>query len=274
MERYCFTVTEADAGKSVKEYLLNNGFSITQIKKAKRGEILLCDKPVTVRATVSVGDTLLIVFPDESSGAIEPIDIPIRAVYEDKHILVADKPTGMPTHPSRGNSLPTLANAVMARYGEGFVFRAITRLDRDTSGLVLIAKDGISAFRLSKDIKAGLITKKYEALVSGVPSEPKGIVDAPIRRVSEGDIKRGVFADGKRALTEYKITSVIDGNALCEVTLHTGRTHQIRVHMAHIGHPLVGDFLYGERRAEGYFLRCNELKFRHPITEKIIHIKI
>lgn len=274
MERYCFTVTEADAGKSVKEYLLNNGFSITQIKKAKRGEILLCDKPVTVRATVSVGDTLLIVFPDESSGAIEPIDIPIRAVYEDEHILVADKPTGMPTHPSRGNSLPTLANAVMARYGEGFVFRAITRLDRDTSGLVLIAKDGISAFRLSKDIKAGLITKKYEALVSGVPSEPKGIIDAPIRRVSEGDIKRGVFADGKRALTEYKITSVIDGNALCEVTLHTGRTHQIRVHMAHIGHPLVGDFLYGERRAEGYFLRCNELKFRHPITEKIIHIKI
>ena len=180
----------------------------------------------------------------------------------------------MPTHPSRGNSLPTLANAVMAHCGENFVFRAITRLDRDTSGLVLIAKDARVANILSAQIKQGRIYKRYTALLSGIPEESHRIISAPIRRESEESIKRIVAPDGKEATTEYFIKEIIGENALCDVVLHTGRTHQIRVHMAYIGHALLGDFLYGERSDDGYYLRCSEIGFIHPMTNEYLSIKV
>ena len=274
MEIQLYTVTEADSGICIKEYLLRHGFSVTLIKAVKYGGISLNGVPVNVRATVLAGDRVEITFPPEGSENIPPIDIPLNVVYEDESFVVVDKPTNMPTHPSKGNHLPTLANAVMAKYGEGFVFRAITRLDRDTSGLVLIAKDRLSAYALTEEMKAGRILKRYIARLTGIPKEREGVIDAPIRRVCEGDIKRGVFPDGKKAVTEYRIIDEDDESSVAEITLHTGRTHQIRVHFAHIGHPLLGDFLYGERRPEGYFLRCNELKFSHPKTKEIVHIKI
>ena len=274
MENYTFSVSDEWAEKTVKEYLLGLGFSVTLIKKVKYGGILLNGAPVTVRARLTRGDTVSVVMPREESENIPPIDIPLEILYEAAHMLAVCKPKNMPTHPSRGNSLPTLANAVMARYGGNFVFRAITRLDRDTSGLVLIAKNRLSAYKLSLDMKAGKILKRYTALLSGVPSAEFGVIDAPIRRVAEGEIKRGVFEDGKRAVTEYRVVGVTDGNALAGITLHTGRTHQIRVHAAYIGHPLVGDFLYGERGEDGYFLRCCELKFNHPKSGKEIHLRI
>ena len=188
-------------------------------------------------------------------------------------MLAVDNPTNMPTHPSKGNSLPTLANAVMAKYGGDFVFRAVNRLDRDTSGIVLIAKDELSAYRLSESMKSGKFVKKYEAVISGCPEKKKGIIDAPIRRESEGSTRRIVAPDGKRAVTEYRVIKELSGNAVCEIRLHTGRTHQIRVHMAHIGHPLVNDFLYGKRGDEPYSLRCVELCFSHPKNNSKITIR-
>ncbi len=258
---------------SVKEYLLSHGYSVTFIKNVKFGGIFIGRNNVTVRAMLQNGDVLELVPRTERSERIEPIDIKIPVLYEDDCVVVLDKPTNMPTHPSRGNSLPTLANAVMAMYGEAFVFRSVTRLDRDTSGIVLIAKNQVSAYRLSRDMKLGKFIKKYRCTVVGTPSPEHAFIDAPIRRESEASMKRIVADGGKRALTEYTVISTDGETSECEVILHTGRTHQIRVHMAHIAHPLYGDFLYGERKDGGYRLRCVELSFPHPETQEIITVK-
>jgi 23S rRNA pseudouridine1911/1915/1917 synthase len=161
----------------------------------------------------------------------------------------------------------------MAYFSQGsFVFRSVNRLDRDTSGIVLIAKDTISAAKLSASMKRGEFEKTYVAVVSGVPSPEYAIIDAPIERECADSIKRIVREDGKRAVTEYRVIRKLkDGNSLCEIKLHTGRTHQIRVHMAYVGHPLVADFLYGERiEGESYKLHAKSLSFIHPTTNERI----
>lgn len=257
----------------VKDYLRRRGFSVTLIKRVKYGGIMLRGETVTVRATVYPGDELTVSFPEETSLGIEPMNIPLRVIYEDEYMLAVDKPTNMPTHPSRGNSLPTLANAVMGMYGGDFVFRSVNRLDRDTSGIVLIAKDQMTANRLSADMKAGRFGKKYVCRVDGIPTPAEGRIEAPIEREHEGSIKRAVTEGGKYALTEYRVIEAYEGGALCEVILHTGRTHQIRVHMAHIGYPLRGDYLYGDKASGEYFLRCKELKLPHPYTGEEIILK-
>lgn len=267
-------IADFDGEKTLKEYLPTLGLSVTLIRKIKHFGIFVDGASATVRAKVKRGSKIKLILPDDKSDGIEAIDIPLNVVYEDEWILVVDKPKNMPTHPSRGNSLPTLANAVMAKYSGDFVFRAITRLDRDTSGLVLIAKDAMSAFSLSREIKQGRMYKRYVALVEGVPPEEHGFINAPIKRECDGSIKRIVSPDGKEALTEYFLKERVGENSLCDVVLHTGRTHQIRVHFAHIGHPLLGDFLYGKEREEGYFLRCSELEFTHPNTKEKVNIKI
>lgn len=257
----------------LKSYLYSLGLSVTLVKKAKYGGILLNGEAVTVRARVNAGDKIEIYVDKEKSEGIPPMDIPLRVLYEDEDILAVDKPTNMPTHPSKGNNLPTLANAVMGYYGGDFVFRSVNRLDRDTSGIVIIAKNRISASALSSSMKKGLWSKKYHALVDGCPSPSESTVDAPIERVAEGNIKREVRADGKRAITKYRVIESCGDSSLCEISLLTGRTHQIRVHMAHIGHPLCSDFLYGTPSEKEYFLRCVEISFPHPKTNEIIVIK-
>jgi len=257
----------------LKSYLYSLGLSVTLVKKAKYGGILLNGEIVTVRARVNAGDKIEIYVDEEKSEGIPPMDIPLRVLYEDEDILAVDKPTNMPTHPSKGNNLPTLANAVMGYYGGDFVFRSVNRLDRDTSGIVIIAKNRISASALSSSMKKGLWSKKYHALVDGCPSPLESTVDAAIERVAEGNIKREVRADGKRAITKYRVIESCGDSSLCEISLLTGRTHQIRVHMAHIGHPLCSDFLYGTPSEKEYFLRCVEISFPHPKTNEIIVIK-
>ena len=265
---------ELEGEKTLKEYLPTLGLSVTLIRKIKRSGIFVDGIPCTVRAKITNGSKIKLILPEEKSDGIPPMDIPLNIVYEDEYILVVDKPKNMPTHPSKGNNLPTLANAVMAYYGSDFVFRSITRLDRDTSGLVLIAKDAICANLLSREIKQGRVYKRYVALLSGIPKDPHGIISAPIRREHEESIKRIVATDGKEATTEYFVKEIIGENALCDVILHTGRTHQIRVHMAYIGHALLGDFLYGERSDDGYYLRCSEIGFIHPMTNEYLSIKV
>lgn len=258
---------------SMKEYLHYLGFSITLVKEAKYGGIHLNGIPVTVRASVKENDFIEIYLKKEISDGIPPMNIPLKVLYEDDDILAVDKPTNMPTHPSKGNNLPTLANAVMGYYKGNFVFRSVNRLDRDTSGIVIIAKNRMSAYALSSSMKAGQWEKKYHAIVEGIPSPNANTINAPIERIEEGNIKRTVRADGKPAITKYKVIKEYGDSALCEITLLTGRTHQIRVHMAYIGHPLVSDFLYGTESEKEYFLRCVEIKFPHPKTKETIVIK-
>lgn len=244
------------------------GFSASLVTKVKFGGVLLNGETVTMRARVNAGDEVTVIFPPEESENIPPINIPLEIIYEDEHILAVNKPSNMPTHPSLGNSLPTLANAVRAYLGEGFVFRAVNRLDRGTSGIVIIAKNPFSAAKLGRSMKERRIHKKYRAVVSGTPSPSEAVIDLPIERECEGSIKRVVREGGKRAVTEYRVIESYGDSSLVEVTLHTGRTHQIRVHFAHIGHALVGDFLYGEERAEGYSLVCSEISLPHPLTNE------
>ncbi len=274
MDKLEYTIEGVVGETLLREYLKTLGLSVTLIKKAKRRGIFIDGEPATVRRLIKNGMRLTLMLPEERSEGIRAIDIPLKVYFEDGELAVFYKPTNMPTHPSRGNSLPTLAEAVMARYGENFVFRAITRLDRDTSGLVLVAKNPVSAARLSESMKRGDIFKRYEATVCGVPSPSHGVIDKPIRRECEGSIKRICAPDGKRAITEYTVKAVVGENAVCDIVLHTGRTHQIRVHMASIGHPLVGDFLYGERGESSYYLECKELRFPHPKSGEIITVKI
>ena len=274
MREEIYVANDISLPRRMSEYLRKNlGFSTSLVARVKFGGVYLNGECVHMRAEVKPGDTVRVTFPEEKSENIPPIKIPLDVLYEDEYILAVNKPKNMPTHPSRGNSLPTLANAVMAHLGEGFLFRAINRLDRDTSGIVLIAKTALAAANLSREMKSGGFTKKYTAIITGAPERDYGIIDAPIERVCEGSIKRCVRDDGKRAVTEYRIIKKLDtGNALCEFRLLTGRTHQIRVHAAYIGHPLLNDFLYGMRTDESYFLHCSYLSFTHPKTKEKIEI--
>lgn len=257
----------------MREYLVRIGLSKRRITAVKLSGIFLNEHPVTVRAKIRSGDKIDIIISDTQSDKIEPIDLDIRVLFEDEDILAVYKPTNMPTHPSRGNSLPTLANGVMAMFSGNFVFRAITRLDRDTAGIVLIAKNPISASALSALMKRGEIKKTYIARLTGVPTEKRGVIDAPIRREEEGSIKRIVAPDGKRAVTEYEVMELTPDGCICKFSPLTGRTHQIRVHAAHIGCPLKNDFLYGERGDSTYDLRCIRLEFPHPRTNKKLIIE-
>lgn len=276
MERMLFTVDDINGEMKISDYLKSKlGFSSSLITKVKYGGVSLNEKVVTMRAAVNIGDKISVTFPKEESENIEPMNIPLEILYEDEYILALNKPKDMPTHPSKGNNLPTLANAVMHYMGKGFVFRAINRLDRGTSGIVIIAKNPLSAAKLGKAMKERKFSKIYTAVISGIPDLKEGRINAPIAREKEGELKRVVREDGKPAITDYKVIDVTDdGNAICEVKLHTGRTHQIRVHMAYIGHALVGDFLYGEENGNGYSLNCSEISFPHPITNEMITVKI
>ena len=258
--------------KDMKSYLYSLGLSVTLVKKAKYGGIILNGNAVTVRAVVNPGDKVEIYTEDTKSEGIPPMDIPLKVLYEDEDILAVDKPVNMPTHPSKGNNLPTLANAGMGYSGGDLVFRSVNRLDRDTSGIVIIAKNKIAASAMSSSMKKGLWHKKYHAIVEGCPNH-EGRIDAPIERVEEGNIKRMVRPDGKRAVTDYKVIESYVESSLCEITLLTGRTHQIRVHMSYIGHPLVSDFLYGTESDKEYYLRCIEISFPHPKSGEILVIK-
>lgn len=256
----------ADAdGLTVFDYLRRRlGYSSTLLKKVKASGIALNETPVTVRARLKTGDRLAVSFPRESSEHITPIRLPLEILYEDGDLLAVSKPGGIPTHPAKGTGMLTLANMVCAYLGEGIVFRAVNRLDTDTSGIVLIAKTPLAATALGEEMRRREIEKRYLALVEGIPEPRCGVIDAPIGRESEDSQRRTVRSDGQSAVTEYRVLSEQNGNAVCELRPRSGRTHQIRVHMAHIGHPLVGDFLYGTETPEGYRLVCTELSLRHP----------
>ena len=273
-----YTAKKDDVGKTLK-HIIEREYSLssrTLSKLKKSGGIKVNGKNVTVRYELSENDVLALYLEDTPSENIEKVDIPLDVLYEDKDILIVNKPLGMPTHPSQGHHTDTLANAVMYRYrNENFTFRAITRLDGDTTGIVLIARNALSAQRLTDSLQNGSIKKEYAAVVLGVPSTEKGMIDAPIARCEDSVIKRKVSEDGKRAVAEYELDFAReDGKySLVKAFPITGRTHQIRLHLSHTGHPIYGDFLYG-KPIDGVraYLHCRSLTFPHPVSGETMKV--
>ncbi len=262
-----------DRAVGIKDFLRTNaGLSATCIKKVKYGGVYKNGKSIHMREMLSPGDVIRVCFPAESPAHAAPIKGDLCIVYEDDCLLAVNKPCGMPIHPSRGHHTATLANLIAAYPGANGTFHAIGRLDRDTSGIVLLAKDAVSAYRLSEAMKAGRFTKEYLALTEGVPTPLCGRIDAPIAREHEGALRRVVRADGKPSVTEYRVLTQGD-RALVQVHLLTGRTHQIRVHMAHIGYPLYADALYGHAVENTTFsLHACRLSFPHPSDGHPMHL--
>lgn len=246
-----YVISEKNVGKTIKEFLKEQGVSSNLTKRLKKLEngitVNCCHQNVTYR--LQENDILELRaedFDGDTNEYLEPVDIPIDIIYEDENITIVNKPSNMPTHQSINNHGNTLANALRFRYAnKPYVFRATNRLDKDTSGIVITSNNRYYASLLSNKIKNGKVNKEYIAIVKG-KLEGSGIIDAPIDRVGESIIKRTVRADGEKAVTEYRAIMCCDEISVVSVTPKTGRTHQIRVHMEYIGHPIVGDALYNE----------------------------
>ncbi|MFV0464706.1 MAG: RluA family pseudouridine synthase [Lachnospiraceae bacterium] len=220
---------------------------------------------------------LIHVFIEEACDLkqILPEQIPISVLYEDEDLIVIDKPAGMPIHPSLNHSEQTLANALFGYFrtcDSPFVFRCVNRLDRDTSGITIVAKNPLSSAILNSDMKNGSISRTYYAIVEGI-IELYGTIDSPIARVSESLIEREINESlGVSAVTHFSRIKTENELSLVSLKLETGRTHQIRVHMKSIGHPLIGDFLYNPtcQKMERQALHAGKISFWHPITKELI----
>lgn len=266
-------------GTTVREFVINElGLSrsmLTRLKKIDKG-ICLNDSKVTVRAVIRAGDKLTLATEDTETDVndlIVPRRLPLDIIYEDEDIVAVNKSPDMPTHPSMGHPDDSLANAMAYYYqtkGTQFVFRAVNRLDNGTSGIVLIAKNRITAYRLSKLMMSGGIKKYYTAVASGRLPRDGGDIITYIRRKSGSIILREVCCAGEGgayARTRFKTVTACNDYSIADVEPETGRTHQIRVHFSHIGHPLVGDYLYGtENEAEmrRHALHAGRIDFIHP----------
>ncbi len=268
-----YTLTEEDEGLYVKE-VLQRRFAISSrlMRRIKVcGHIALDGREARLRDRVRRGQILTVAFPRESSY-FEPEDIPLDVVYEDGDLLVVNKQPFLVIHPTKNYQSGTLANALAFRLqerGESWKIRFINRLDRDTSGLVLVAKNGHAQDAVSSQMEKGTTVKKYLALVHGLFDEREGCVDLPIDKDPDHKARRMVREDGYPSTTVYRVLQSWDvpdlgpdfnpwtgeqrigGYSLVELTLLTGRTHQIRVHMSHLGHPIAGDELYGQLSGYG-----------------------
>ncbi len=270
-----YPITTGDTAQTIEQFLRGKGYSTQCIKELKKqwGSILIDDTPQYMRHLLQEGETLTVQIHEESSSEkIPPVELPLDIVYEDEDLLVVNKPADMPIHPSLNNYENSLANALawyFAKQNKPFVFRCINRLDRDTSGLTIIAKHMLSAGILSSMVAERAIHREYLAIVRGHILPEKDTIDAPIGRKGDSIIERQIdYVGGERAVTHYTLKEYKNGHSLLSIYLETGRTHQIRVHMKHIGFPLIGDHLYHPdmeymtRQA----LHSHRLQFTHPIT--------
>lgn len=271
-----YLVSSNDDGQKLESFLKNRGYShhiLTHLKRTENG-ICVNGEWAYTSCSLREGDILSVLLLEENSSEhILPVNLPFPIVYEDEDILIIDKPADMPIHPSINNYENTLANAAawyFQQKGEAFVYRCINRLDRDTTGLLILAKNMLSGAILSRMSASREIHREYLAIAKGcVP--PYGIIDAPIARKKDSAIERCIdTANGERAVTHFKRLSFDKEFSLVSLKLETGRTHQIRVHMKHIGHPLPGDYLYCPdfSKIKRQALHSYRLKFLHPITGK------
>jgi 23S rRNA pseudouridine1911/1915/1917 synthase len=242
----------------------------------KDGAATVNGRPSKPSYRVQTGDEIIVHVPVELPERMLPEDIPLNIAYEDDVLLVIDKPAGMVVHPGAGHTSGTLANAVLARCPQigdvGGVDRAglVHRLDKDTSGLILVAKDDATHAALQRQFKRRRVTKTYLALVEGQVQPPEGIIEAPIGRDKRQRKKMAVARRGRKARTTYRVIEVFADHTLLEVYPRTGRTHQVRVHLAWLGYPIVGDPVYGRRRQRllksRHFLHAARLRFIHPAS--------
>jgi RluA family pseudouridine synthase len=251
-------------------FLKGQGISRRIITKLKYiGCLLINDVPATTRSPISAGDKITMLFPRETSLSCEPQQGDFKILYEDSDLLAVEKPYGIATHPALGTANGTLGNFVSQYYVENacpMPFRPVSRLDKTTSGVLVIAKHGLSHHILSNQKQDGSFRKRYLALVSGVPKEPFGEITFPIARESQTSLKRVCREDGKPAHTRYRVLMQKSNFSLLELELKTGRTHQIRVHLSQIGHPIVGDGMYGGIPAKRLYLHSFQTEFPHPVT--------
>lgn len=276
VRKFEYDIDERWQDKEIKAFLKHEGFSaaaVSSMKKNPKG-ILLGRKRVTVLKTLHAGDHLTLrVREVREHDYLQPTRIQLDIVYEDEDIVVINKPAGMPTHPVQNNHTHTLANALVYHWQQqktAAVYHPISRLDKDTTGLLLVAKNAHSAAKLSDAVRHREVTRVYLALAMGTLCG-SGRIDAPIVRCPDSVIKRcigTVETEKSRAVTHYRAVAQFSECTLLLLRLETGRTHQIRVHTAHIGYPLCGDWLYGE---EGYLLsrpalHSYYLSFTHPIS--------
>lgn len=247
-------------------------------------KVLVNEKIEKASYKVKINDKISIELEEPKESKLKPEEIPLDVIYEDKDIVIINKEKGMVVHPGNGNPDGTLANAIMARCkdslsGIGGEIRPgiVHRIDKDTSGIIIVAKNDKAHLNISEQIKKHETTKTYIALVRGLVKENEATIDMPIGRDQRDRKKMAVDKKGKNAVTHFKVLKRFDGYTLLELVIETGRTHQIRVHLSKIGYPIVGDYVYSNGKnpfgVEGQMLHAYKIKFKHPTTDEEIEFK-
>ena len=278
-----YTVTVEDEGKRLREILRERmQISYSAMKSAKwNGEIRVNGARSTVDVRVRPGDRIEVLMPERQPVFIpEAFEIPLEIPYEDEWMMIVDKPAPLASQSSRSRPGNSLENAVYSYLGrpEGFIYRPVNRLDKGTSGLMVIAKDGHSQDLLQRELHTADFRREYVAMTAGIPEPEEGVIDLPIGKADGATVRREIRPDGKPARTHYRVTEKRpDGRAMVRLRLETGRTHQNRVHLAAIGCPVCGDFLYGTEMPEefpGRFaLHSAYVRIRHPMTGAFIEME-
>jgi 23S rRNA pseudouridine1911/1915/1917 synthase len=281
-----YELTAEESGQRLDKYLAEKmtDLSRSRIKElVQAGEVLVNGKKSKVSYKVQKGDLIQVTVLPLEPLALEAENIPLDIVYEDEDVIVVNKPQGMVVHPAAGHPSHTLVNALLyhtrdlADSPEGFRPGIVHRIDKDTSGLLMVAKNAAARESLEKQLAAKSNKRQYLAIVHGNFAEEDGTIDAPIGRNPKDRKQMAVVEKGKSAVTHFKVLEQYQGYSLVECQLETGRTHQIRVHMAYIGHPLAGDPLYGPRKTlpgHGQFLHAKTLGFEQPRTGEWLEFSV
>ncbi len=270
-------VLPADDGRKIKFYVRGAmGVSYGQFASLKMREGMRVNGvPVHANHILRTGDRVEVAIEETGSSLAEPVAGEVDVRYEDDMLMILNKPAPLACQSSSRNAAPALENFLMARYGAGFVFRPLNRLDKGTSGLMCAAKNAHAYQLMQKTLHTGDYLRQYLAVVCG-RLEGSGVVDAPIAKEDAATVRRVVdYEKGKPAVTRWESQGVFGEYSLVRLTLETGRTHQIRVHMAHLGHPVAGDFLYGTELAclPGRFaLHSARIRLTHPMTGEVLEI--
>ncbi|MBQ5320456.1 MAG: RluA family pseudouridine synthase [Oscillospiraceae bacterium] len=288
MKEYEFIVEEDFSGERIDRYLSVKLSNITRSRIqiiAENGGISVGGKTVGKNYKVKSGETISFFEDEPEEIDVSPEDIPLDIVYEDSDVIVVNKKKGMVVHPASGNKSGTLVNALLFHCKgslsgiNGYLRPGIVhRIDKDTSGLIIAAKNNISHVSLAEQIKVHAVKRVYYAICYGHLKEKSGTIDAPIGRDKKDRKKMAVTKENsKNAITHYEVLAEYDKFSLIKAKLETGRTHQIRVHFSHIGHPLAGDVVYGPKKVitalEGQCLHAKEIEFQHPTSGEKIHLE-
>lgn len=278
-------ITENQAGERIDRFLADSQDLTRSFlqKILKEGEVIVNGKSVKANYKLRKGDRIEFEIPEAVEPDIVAEDIPLSILYEDADVLVVDKPKGMVVHPAAGHYSRTLVNAVMYHCkgelsGINGVLRPgiVHRIDRDTTGSIIICKNDMAHNEIARQLKEHSINRRYRAIVTGVLKDEEGTIEGAIGRDKKDRKKMAITADGKPAVTHYRVLQRFNHYTYVECVLETGRTHQIRVHMASIGHPLLGDEVYGRRsdkyKCEGQCLHAMTLGFHHPRTGEYIEV--